>query len=204
MISTSVFAQGTKTKLYISANAVCDKSILTDVSSKLIYFQENVAIKLSTTYPCASVKTDYEVSLALEEFRTQQLIGNDNEKTFKKYVSGLGCDYLINLKFTVKGSTATISAFCSDLRIARTLSRASITLPYTNITLSAYESVIKQLIDGLKAYEICPFKGEIKVKVVSAKKDNQTEEYPVYCNGTDGMYRKTTSIDNYSEIEWSI
>jgi hypothetical protein len=86
--------------------------------------------------------------------------------------------------------------------------RASAYSDYNNNSFQQNEAnlkeVSKKILDGLKKYEICPFKGDINIKITSTKKDSQKEEYPVYCNSMDGYYKKTVTIDNYSENDWTI
>ncbi len=204
MFSGTVISQNIKTRFYITTSSDCDSSILADVYSKLVYFQENVAIKLSDMYSCVRIMTQYEMNSALDNLRQRALLGEDVDNKLSGLGQSLTCDYLISLKMTVKGQTAILNALCLDPKKAKTLCRAMLTVPYNGLDVNAYEKVGKELIDGLKTYEICPFKGEIKVKVLSTKKDNQTEEYPLYCNGVDGMFHKATTINNYTENDWTI
>jgi hypothetical protein len=169
------------------------------------FFEENTAIKLSEVYDCAAIKTSTEVKLALDHVRTIQLLSdNDTQGMIKNVGNSLGCDYLVNLKIIVKENTAIVSAAFLDNKKANAMSRATVTTSYGAVDKGTYDDIAKQLIDGLKTYEICPFTGPVNVNIISALKDKQTEEYPVYCNQFDGMFRKTSTIDNYSENDWAI
>jgi len=204
VISGYVFSQNSKVRFYIISNSSCDSTILSNVQSGLVYFQENVAIKLTETYSCVSVMTQYELTSTLNNLRKRALLSNGDDETLSTIGSQLNCDYLISVKATIKGQTAIINAFCLDTKIVKSLCRVVLTVPYSSLDANVYENVSNQLIDGIKKHEICPFKGDINVKIIATKKDTQEEEYSVYCNKLDGYYKRTVTIDNYSENDWTI
>jgi len=57
------------------------------------------------------------------------------------------------------------------------MSQAGASAQYGDAAGDAIEKVSQELVEGLKEYEICPFKGPITVTVTSTKKDKQKEEY---------------------------
>jgi len=118
--------------------------------------------------------------------------------------SALGCKYLISITVKVMQDQAIISLLFMDNAKAKTLSRSSQVAQYGDPSIDAAEKATNDLFDGLKTYEICPFKGEITLKITSSKKDDQAEQYSVYCNGIDGIFNKTIKLDKYSENEWSL
>lgn len=204
VFSGYVLSQNSKVRFYIVSNSSCDSTILSNVKSGLVYFEENIAIKLSETYSCVSVMTQYELTSTLNNLRKRALLSKGDDETLSTIGSQLVCDYLISVKTTIKGQTAIINAFCLDTKIVNSLCRVVLTVPYASLDANVYENVSNQLIDGIKKYEICPFKGDINIKITSTKKDNKQEEYSVYCNKLDGYYKKTVTIDNYSESDWTI
>lgn len=204
VFSGYVLSQNSKVRFYIVSNSSCDSTILSNVKSGLVYFEENIAIKLSETYSCVSVMTQYELTSTLNNLRKRALLSKGDDETLSTIGSQLVCDYLISVKTTIKGQTAIINAFCLDTKIVNSLCRVVLTVPYASLDANVYENVSNQLIDGIKKYEICPFKGDINIKITSTKKDKKQEEYSVYCNKLDGDYKRTVTINNYSESDWTI
>ena len=208
------FASIKKPTFYISAASTCDDRLKSTVSQQLILFETEAAIQLQKVYPCADITTQYELTSALESIRTKQLLGKYIPGEVENLGNKLSTDYLISLEIKVINNTAIINAFCmmnkipssqkSKRKILETLSRAALSLPYGNFEMGIYQKIIKELIDGLKRYEICPFRGPVKLHVTSTTKDKQTEEYPVYCNQKDGTYKKDITINNTSDAEWNL
>ncbi len=199
-----LFADDKKTKIYINSSAVCDSSLRSDANSKLVYWQENLANKLQDIYNCAIINTQHEVYTALEGMRREQLRGVNNDDAVTQLASNLDCTYMIHLQINVAGGTAILTAYCIDYKTTKALSRAFLTTSFSSISLANYDKVNKDLIEGLKTTEICPFKGEVKVKVTSSKKDQNRDEYLASCNNGDWYYRKITKVDNFSESDWTI
>jgi hypothetical protein len=164
----------------------------------------SVSGRLKKDYPCLEYFDINALRAVLNWERGRQLLGSADEQVLQNIGSAAGCKYLIALNVKVLNDQALISVIFMDYTKAKTLSRAFETVPYGDAANDAVEKVTKTLFDGLKTYEICPFKGPVNVNIVGTTKDNQTEEYPVYCNGGDGQYRKTTTLNKYSENEWSI
>jgi hypothetical protein len=202
---TWISAQSSKPRIYISSSVECDSISKPGIMQKMSFFEENTAIKLSEVYDCAAIKTSHEVKLALDHVRTLQLVSdNDTQDMIKKIGSSIGCDYLVHLKIAVKENTAILSAVFLDNKLVNAMSRAMLTTSLGAVHKGSYDDIAEQLTEGLKTYEICPFTGTIDVNIVSTKKDKQLEEYSVYCNQADGRYRKSTTIDNYSDNNWAI
>lgn len=165
--------------------------------------------KAKEKYPCVVVTTKADVVALLDNERQKQLLGSstgDNE-----LYNALGCDFLISLEVGILvGDKFSVTAVLFPQRTKPYLPtiRASANSDYNENSFAQNEANLKEvsqkILDGLKKYEICPFKGEINIKITSTKKDKKQEEYPVYCNGLDGYYRKTLTINNYSESDWTI
>lgn len=160
--------------------------------------------RLKKDYPCVEYLDTDGLTDLLSVERQRQLFGTGDENALQNMASALGCKYLISINVKVMEDQAIISLLFMDNTKAKTLSRAVETAPYGDLAIDAAEKAANILFDGLKTYEICPFKGEITIKIVSSYKDDQTEQYPVYCNGSDGIFIKTISLDKYSENEWTL
>ncbi len=160
-------------------------------------------------YPCAVVTTKADVIDMLGHEKQKQLLGSstgDNELH-----NALGCDFLITLEIGILvGDKFSVTAVLIPQRTKPYIPtiRASAYSDYNENSFSQNEANLKQvaekILDGLKKYEICPFKGDLNVKIVTTKKETIPEEYSVYCNGIDSYYKKTVTIDNYSENDWTI
>lgn len=199
------FAQ--TTKFYIRPELVGIRG--KEVEGAIGLFASIFSGQAEKIYPCVVVTTKADVSAMLGHEREKQLLGasaGDNQLH-----EALGCDFLISLEIGILvGNKFSVTAVLIPQRTTPTIPiiRASAYSDYNENSFAQNEAnlkeVSKKILDGLKKYEICPFKGEINIKIVSSKKDTQKEEYPVYCNSTEAYYKKTIAIDNYSENDWKI
>ncbi len=192
-----------KPRFFIATAAAGDSSGKL-AASYLGYFETQVFNLLKTAYPCVEISSTSTIVAILEVERMKQLLGAGDDNVLKNLGEAFGCDYLISLKVSVTNNRALITAMCMDNRKAKAISRAMSTVQHGAKALDEVDKVAKQLIDGLKKYEICPFTGPVKLHVVSTTKDKQTEEYPVYCNHRDGTYKKEITIDNSADAEWNL
>ncbi len=206
-ISNAIGAQSNSTKIYVNSFYECPEDQKKNVETKLAAFEEHIAIKMSEVYPCAKINTKFEVTSMLEHFRHDQIIGSDsstNKERWGNIASATTGRYLIAINLKVVQQLALINLMFIDKSKTETLFRTFISKALSSVDYTTYESMTKQLIDGIKTCEICPFKGSVKIKIVSTLKDEQKENHSTFCNGIDGTYSKTTTINNYSEINWDI
>lgn len=207
IIISSTFAQ--KSKFFIKPTLVGIRGI--EVEGAIGLFASEFDNYIKQIYPCVIVTSQADLGALIGHERERQLLGSGSENFDESIKDALDCDYLVNLeigilvgdKFSV---TASVIPYRTKPKIP--IVRASAFSNFNNNSFPQNEAnikeVTKKLVDGLKKIEICPFKGEIKVKVVSTTKEKQKEGYSVYCNGNDGTYVKTITIDNYSENDWTI
>lgn len=190
-----------KPRFFIHTTAEGDS---VEASSYLHYFETEIFNLVKTTYPCAELNSLSTVRTLLGHERQRQLLGSGDDNAILNIAQSLGCDYLLSLKVSVLQNTALITATCMDNKKAKIMARAFQSAQHGSAGLDAVVKVSKDLFDGLKEYEICPFTGPVIVNITGTKKDTQREYYNVYCNEGDGRYEKTTTINNYSENEWNI
>jgi hypothetical protein len=203
----SSFAQ--KANFFIKPSLVGTRGI--EVEGAIGLFASEFENYVKEIYPCAIITTEADLGNLMGHERQCQLLGSGSADFDENIKDALDCDYLIVLeigilvddKFTV---TASLIPYRTKPKIP--IVRASAYSDFNNNSFPQNEAnikeVAKKLVDGLKKIEVCPFKGEINVKIISMKKDSQTESYGVYCNGSDGTYHKITTIDKYSENDWKI
>lgn len=188
-----------KTKFFIAT-----KSNNEDAVSYVSYFEDQVLKILFETYPCTNILTSSGVQAILENEKRKELLGGGDENTFKSLGESLGCDYLISLDVQVNNNNVLLSAFCMQFKKEKILTRAMASTVKGDAGLDAIEKVSKELIDGLKKYEICPFKGNIDVNVASKEQSKDVDEYSVSCNGNEGNYKKTTTVYKTSDQKWKL
>jgi hypothetical protein len=189
-------------RFFITATMTGDK----DQNRVTVYcaqYESLVRSALLKAYPCAKFNDMSSIRAMLNFERERELLGSSDENLISNLSQTLGCDYLVSLKIIVNGSKALLSAACMDRRKAVTISRVDLSTNHPEEVLS-FSQISQKLVDALKTYEICPFKGPVKVNIVSSYKYNQPVQYSVYCNGFDGTYKKTTTIEKYSDSDWSI
>lgn len=207
IIAGNSFAQRTQFYIKSTVGGLYPK----EIEGLPAYFATLFDNSLKEKYSCTTVLTTSDVRDLLGWERQRQLLGSGSEESQKSLAEALGVDYLVSFEVSVAvGEKFIASGTLIPMRAKPVfpLIKAS---AYSNYSKESFDQidanlkeVAKKLVDGLKKYEICPFKGEINVKITSTKKDKQTEEYPTYCNGVDGTYHKTTTINNYSENDWTI
>lgn len=206
-IAGNIFAQKTQFYIKSTVGGLYPK----EIEGLPAYFATLFDNYLKEKYSCTIVLTTSDVGSLLGWERQRQLLGSGSEEAIKSLSEALGVDYLVSFEVSVAvGEKFIVNGTIIPMRVKPVfpLVKAS---AYSNYSKNSFDQidanlkeVAQKLIDGLKKIEICPFKGEITAKVVSTKKDDQTEQYPVYCNGIDGYYKKTTIINNYSELDWTL
>lgn len=190
-------------KVFIQKRSFDDKGVLR-ADAVIQAVDMFLVSRLNKDYPCVEYLDTDGLTALLSVERQRQLLGTGDENSLQNMASALGCKYLISITVKVIQDQAIISLLFMDNTSAKTLSRSSQVAQYGDPSIDAAEKATNDLFDGLKTYEICPFKGEITLKITSSKKDDQAEQYSVYCNGIDGIFNKTIKLDKYSENEWSL
>lgn len=167
-------------------------------------FESEFTNALKKEFPCVETLSNNDVVTLLEHKRQKQLLGAGDFEEVSNIGEAMGSDYLVSLKVQVLGNTALITAFCVDTRKSKVIARTTASALDGNTGIVAVEKVSKQLVEGLKEYEICPFKGPINVVVKTVLADKKTESYAVYCNGIDGLFKLDISISKTSDADWKL
>lgn len=183
---------------------ICTTANNVQAEAYMAFFESRVFNELKKNFPCVEINSQSTVRSLLNHERERHLLGSGDDNSVNNIAQSMGCNYLISLKVTVMGETAVIDAFCADNMKAKVIARAATSANHGDAGINAVEKVSKELIEGLKRYEICPFKGNINIIVKTELKDNKTEEHAVFCNGGSGLYRYELNIDNESEVNWKL
>jgi hypothetical protein len=168
------------------------------------YIESCLFKELKKHFPCADYSDESTITAILELERQKQLLGAGDDDALANIAGAMGCEYLVGCNVLMNGNSLSISLFCMENKRARTIARAGIQSGINEAGLDAVESVCKELVEGLKEYEICPFTGPIIVEVNSSIKTSKTDTYEVYCNGGDGLYKKVTDTDKTSHMLWQL
>jgi hypothetical protein len=183
---------------------ICTSANNKQAESYIYYFESQTSKALKKEFPCASISSQATVKALIELERQKQLFGTGDDNALENIAGAMGCDYLLNLKVDVLETKVSVSAFCLDMRKSKSISRITLSAALGDDGIDAVENVSKQMIEGLKKIEICPFKGSINVLVRTERTDKKTESYPVYCNGGDGLYKIATENNKNSDANWKL
>lgn len=170
-------------------------------------FETVMAGYLKDAFACAIITKRSSIVTALDKERLEQYLGGGSQQNILDLGKEMNYDYLVILTLkTFEGKQIFVRALCVTRKDVKCIADANYVLVSMNYqgVKDGINSISNTLVDLLYKHEICPFKGEIKAKVVSTTRENQKEEYSVYCNGSDGAYLKTIKIDNYSENDWTV
>jgi hypothetical protein len=168
------------------------------------YIESCLFKELKKNFPCVDYSDESTVAAILELERQKQLLGAGDDNALANIAGAMGCEYLVGCNVLLSENSLTISLFCMDNKRLKTIARASSQSGINEAGLDAVESTCKQLVEGLKEYEICPFTGPITVEVNSSLNTSKTDTYEVYCNGGDGLYKKVSETDKTSHMLWQL
>jgi hypothetical protein len=168
------------------------------------HFEVEFANALKKEFPCVNTISDSNILTLLEHEKQKQLLGAGDYEEISNIGQAMGCDYLVSLKVKVLGTKALITAFCADTRTSKVISRSMANIIDGSAGIKAMEMVSKELVEGLKKFEICPFTGPINVVVKTERNDKKTDSYAVYCNGIDGLYKLDITTKKSSDADWKL
>jgi hypothetical protein len=195
--SGMVIAAGTK--FFIATS--CNNSAATQY---IPMFETEFPKTLAKEFPCVEVISDNEIVSLLRYERLKQLLSVGDMAEVSNFGGAIGSDYLVSLQMQVLGNTVSINSFCADTRTSKIIVRATASGMDGSGGIEALRKVIKKLVEGLKTYEICPFKGPINVEVKTELTDKKNESYAVYCNGMDGLYKRDVTVNNAGDANWKL
>jgi len=204
LISFVANASGPKIYFFITTEISGDKDA--DGKSEAELFADVLKGKLQALiqneFPCSQFCTQESLHAVLENERERQLLGgeDDNRLDLKDC---LNADYLLVLKIGSLAGKITYSVKVLDPHLAVAMVNVFEISPAGEAGLDAIPGIAKKVMNGLKQYEICPFRGPVKISVNSHKQHDSIEQYPVFCNNQDETFKKTTSIniDATTELE---
>lgn len=178
-----------------------------DDSAKLSLFCDHFEYKfyqgIEKYFPCATKTSFANIAVALDNERQRQLLGIADESTMQSLVGAMGYQYLVSLKLTQAGQNLFMFVSCHHMAQAKMLVNV---VEQGSMDEGAFEVVDKladKFFDQLLKYEICPYKGRIKVQVTTDLNVDVRREYPVYCNDEDRLYKMHYKEKKHSEHFWT-
>jgi hypothetical protein len=168
------------------------------------HFEVEFANALKKEFPCVKTMSDSNILTLLEHEKQKQLLGSGDFEDVSNIGQAMGCEYLVSLKVKVLETKALITAFCIDTRTSKVISRSMANVIDGSAGIKAMEMVSKELVEGLKKFEICPFTGPINIVVKTERNDKKTDSYAVYCNGIDGLYKLDITTKKTSDADWKL
>ncbi len=173
-------------------------------------FMNIVAVRIAKEFPCTTTITKKEVGAILDHLRQRALLAStvDQDKSvqqaFESFAGSYGADYLVVLKVIADGSRCTLSARWLDVRMAKALVSQMDSVAMGSGVLAAIDRLAEKLVDEVAYFEICPYTGPVKITVNTNRSKEEKEEYPVFCNGMDQQYVKTTSESKVADTELEV
>jgi len=182
---------------------------LRKVEGAVTYFVTVFDNKLKQEYPCTKVLSEKDVATLLDHERQRALLGTETSGMIESIGDAMGCEYLVSLEIgTLPGSkfvcNASLIPYRTKIPMVHASGYSAMSATSGDANLKSVEEVAEKLVDALKHIEICPFEGEIKVKVVSDLKSDTTITRSAYCNMADGTYKEHNTIDNHTENNWEL
>lgn len=171
-------------------------------------FNTLASIKIFESLTCIDIRYLSDVQPCIEELRLQETpaFGNhDNTQKIKDLVYSVkNSDYLVSTSlYEITADMVRVEVNCSD-RKGKSISELSTTASVKDLLSSGMYDLTNRFVKQLMKHEICPFKGPVNVHIISKIAKIETDEYPVYCNGADGIYRKKTTVNNKTETDWKL
>ncbi len=161
--------------------------------------------ELKKSYPCAELLSEEDVKDLLYYEHQHAHLGTSTANALENIGEAMGSDYLIRVKvFATDNNMIFYDIWCVNSRTAKGMAHASGSGADGGPAIQTARTVGKELIEGLKEYEICPFKGPITVEISSELTEKKIDTYPVYCNGGDGLYRKESVTEKNSQKLWKL
>ena len=199
MLALSVLTKAANPKFFIASK--CNNK---SAESYIAFLESEFSNALQKEFPCVETLSNSDMLVLLNHEKQKQFLGKDDFVELSKFGEAMGSDYLVSLQVSVFDNLVSINTFCADTRKSKVIARATISTNHGNPGIGAVEKVSKQLVEGLKNYEICPFTGPINIVVKTELTDKKSESYSVYCNGIDGLYKLDIFINKTSDANWRL
>ena len=158
---------------------------------------------IETYFPCAT-KTSYRnIATILSWERDKQLLGAGDDEALTNLAGAMGAQYLVSMKMTELGEKVFMNVICIKMSEAKTMVNVMDQAPLNEDAFDVVRTLAEKFFDELLKYEICPYKGRIKVEVATDVNVDEKKEYPVYCNEQDRLYKLHYKETKHSDHFWT-
>jgi hypothetical protein len=170
------------------------------------------AEKLAEEFACTSVLTTHDVQGLLLHLRDRALLASDdnreeiNERISSTFATLSSQRYLVTCRVQTTGSQCVITVLMTDSKSPKALVRLSDTADLNGAgnALSVIDKLVGKLVEEAAYFEICPYKGPVKLEIITTRSEDDRLEYVVSCNGGDYPYVKTTSHQATSSLNLDV
>lgn len=171
-------------------------------------FSTQLFIKINAELPCIDYRNLQDVKPCVEELRLQETpaFGNhDNSQKIKDLVDAVkNSDYCVSSSFSeVSNDMVRVEVECTN-RKGKSIAVISTSGAPDDLFGEGMTELVNKFVKQLMKHEICPFKGPVNVHIISKIAKIETDEYPVYCNKTDGIYQRKTTVNNKTNNDWNL
>ncbi len=160
-----------------------------------VHFQEEL--------PCASVTSMENIAAALGHERERQLLGVTDDGYGLDLAGAIGANYLISIKVGISGQNVFFFVKLLDPKKAEVLINMMDQGSNDESAFDVATRMSEKFFKEVCKREICPYKGRIKVNVISELHVDTKKEYPVYCQGMDRKYTMNFKEDKKTENNWT-
>jgi hypothetical protein len=170
------------------------------------YLQGQVKQMIKREFPCAVFATYDDLAVMLNHQREHALLGGNVDENMEALASAMGLyDHVISLQVTPSAGRTALNATCVSLKKAKTVAM-DIVLSGTGAeaALDSVPDFVRKFVEKLAYLEPCAYKGPVRVTIQSKRNKEEKEEYPVYCNQSDLMYKKSTKIAKEATTDWDL
>lgn len=203
LISPMIKAE--KTKFFLTYKVqLQDKAVSGRLDLFYDHFEHKFFQGIDQYFPCAT-KTSYNnIAATMGAERERLLLGGPENDSFMSDIGGaVGAQYLVYLKMIQNGQSVSMNAVCIDMKVAKPLVNVLEQAPLNEDAFDVVDKLAEKFFDELLKYEICPYKGRIKVDVTTEMNVDVNKEYPVYCNEQDRTYKLHYKENKHSEHFWT-
>jgi hypothetical protein len=194
-----------KTKFFLKWTVQCQsKAEMGKLDLFCDRFEYGFYMGIEKYFPCAT-KTSYRnIVTILDNERERLLLGGPENESFMTDIAGaMGAQYLVSLKMIQMGQSVVMNVKCMKMDVAKTIVNVMDQAPLNEDAFSVVDKLAEKFFDELLKYEICPYKGRIKVEVTTDLNVDEKKEYPVYCNEQDRLYKLHYKETKHSEHFWT-
>lgn len=206
-------------KILITTSTMSAANGYTNIEVVRDSLENTIRKSIHTAFPCSAPATEADVKLMLDIERQRELFGfytdtsdkENQQHLFEEQAAAMDrlgeyskSRYFIMLRILGIGETTDLTVLFMDRQTGKT----KIALQRATGPASATDGVISEmaseLVKKMAYFEICPYTGPVTVDVKTVKKKDEHVERAVFCNNTDGIYKKNQHQEKTTIQHWRL